>query len=361
MTVKLRQIITVIGAGFVIVGGGLLIGQLYKIILPGSASAEATAYDRLFQFAFSIAGMIVLLVDGVLVYCIIYFRRKPGDLSDGPSIYGNRVLEIVWTIIPIIIVSVLSIYSYNVLQVLQLPLDSVTAWFCGPLTPAQALAQPISGADLVINVKSRQYAWEFSYPDFGNISSPELHVPIDQTVLLRLTSEDVIHAFWVPQFRIKQDAVPGAVTELRFVPNTLGTYTVICAELCGMGHSAMRAPLVIESPDKFKAWGDGLMNNKASPTNITDAGRNQFIREGCGACHTLKDAGAGGQLGPALDGLGARASSRISGSSAPDYVRQSILDPKAYIVPGYMDVMPSFKDKMTDQELGALVGYLLQQ
>ena len=361
MTVKLRQIITIIGAGFVIVGGGLLMGQLYTYILPGVASAEATAYDRLFQFAFAIAGMIILLVDGVLIYCIIYFRRKPGDLSDGPPVHGNTVLEVVWTIIPIIIVSVLSVYSYNVLQVLQLPLDSVAAWFCGPLTPAQALAQPISGGDMVVNVKSRQFAWEFTYPDFGNISSPELHVPLNQTILLRLTSEDVIHSFWVPQFRLKEDAVPGAITEARFVPTVPGTYSVICAELCGMGHSAMRAPLVIENPDEFKAWANGLMSNNASPVSMADVGRRQFIREGCGACHTLKDAGAGGQLGPVLDGLGAGASSRIPGKSAPDYVRESVLDPKTYIVPGYMDVMPSFKDKMTDQEMGALVGYLLQQ
>jgi cytochrome c oxidase subunit 2 len=359
---RYRQVICIIIAAILIILGGLLIGErMYRYFLPPSASVEAVAYDDLFRFTVSIAAMIFLLVEGVLIYVIVRYRRRRGDNSDGPPIHGNTGLEIAWTIMPAVIVTVLAIYSYNVLKVYELPYDSVAAWFCGPLTPAQALAEPISGGDLTVDVIGRQYNWEFRYPQYDNVSSAEMHVPVDEYVLLRLTSEDVIHSFWVPQFRLKKDALPGFVTEARFEATETGVYPIICAELCGMGHSEMRASLVVESREDFDAWIDGLVSESVGPSDPVTVGRKMFIRLGCGSCHTLGDVGAGGQLAPPLDGLGGRAGSRIPDLSAEEYVRRSMLEPKSFLVEGHLDVMPEYGDRMTDVELDAFVEYLLQQ
>ena len=362
MKPKYRQVICIIIAAILIILGGLLIGEkMYRYFLPPSASVEAAAYDDLFRFTVSIAAMIFLLVEGVLIYIIVRYRRTRGDTSDGPPVHGNTGLEVAWTIMPAVIVTVLAVYSYNVLKIYELPYESAAAWFCGPLTPAQALAEPISGGDLTVDVFSRQYSWEFKYPQYDNVSSAEMHVPVDEYVLLRLTAEDVIHSFWVPQFRLKKDALPGFVTEARFEATETGVYPIICAELCGMGHSEMRAPLVVESREEFDAWIDGLVSEGVETSDPVTAGRKVFIRLGCGACHTLGDAGAGGQLGPPLDGAGGRAGSQIPGMTAEEYVRQSILDPVSFIVDGYLDVMPANGGQVTDAELSALVEYLLQQ
>ena len=362
MKPKYRQVMCIALVAILVILGGLFIGaKLSEYFLPQSASVESVAYDNLFRFTLSIAAMVFLLVEGLLLYVIVRYRRRPGDTSDGPPIHGNTALETAWTIMPAVIVTVLAIYSYDVLKVVELPYDSVASWFCGPLTPAQALAEPVSGGDLVVDVISRQYSWEFKYPQHDNVSSMEMHVPVDEYVLLRLTSEDVIHSLWVPQFRLKKDALPGFVNEARFQATATGTYPIICAELCGLDHSEMRAPLIVESEEDFDAWIDGLVSRGVETGDPVTMGRSVFIRLGCGSCHTLGDAGAGGQLGPPLDGEGGRAGSRVPGLAAEEYVRQSVVDPMSFIVNGYLDVMPEYGDRVTDAELSALVEYLLQQ
>lgn len=362
MNFKYRQVICIFLVAAFIVLGGLLIGsQMYRYFLPKSASLESSVYDNLFHFTASIAGMVFLLVEGALVLILIRFRRKPGDLSDGPAIHGNTSLETVWTIIPAVIVTVLAFYSYDVLKIVEVPYDRISSWFCGPLTPAQALAEPISGGDLVVDVIGYQYYWEFKYPQYGNATSTELHAPVDEYVLLRLTSTDVIHSFWVPEFRLKKDAPPGYINEARFKATTEGTYPVICAELCGLGHSQMRASLVVESRQNFEEWANGLAAATVETSDPMVAGRQLFVKLGCGSCHTLSDAGGNGVLGPVLDGLGARVGSRVADLPADEYVRQSILAPKSFIVEGYLDAMPSFADRVTEAELNVLAQYLLSQ
>lgn len=362
MRFKYREVICIfLVAAFIILGGLLIGAQLYRYFLPKSASVESAVYDNLFHFTASIAGMIFLLVEGILIYTIVRFRRKPGDLSDGPAIHGNTSLETVWTIIPAIIVTILAFYSYDVLKIVELPYDRVSSWFCGPLTPAKALAEPVSGGDLVVDVIGYQYYWEFKYPQYGNATSTEMHAPVDEFVLLRLTANDVIHSFWLPEFRLKKDALPGYVNEARFRAKTLGTYPIVCAELCGLGHSQMRAVLVVESREDFEKWARGLASKTIDTADPMAGGRQLFVQLGCGSCHTLSDAGGNGVLGPVLDGLGARAGSRMAGLSAEEYVRQSILMPKSFIVDGFLDAMPSYADRITELELGMLAQYLLAQ
>ncbi len=242
-------------------------------LLPTAASNDAGDVDELFNFMMTIATGLFLLVEGVLVYSLIKFRRKKGDTTDGPPIEGNVPLEIVWTAIPTVIVFILSIYSFEIYNRMG-GLDPMTAGDPGPqmahahhgsalvaLDPERqnlALglgASPESDPNaqpLEIKVNGIQYAWIFTYPD--GVVSGEIHVPVDRPVALNMTAGDVIHAFWLPEFRIKQDVIPGRETNLVFTPNKIGQYPVVCAELCGAYHGGMKTQLYVQTEEDYQQW-----------------------------------------------------------------------------------------------------------
>lgn len=243
-------------------------------LLPIAASNDAGEVDNLFNFMMTIATGLFLLVEGVLIYSMIEFRRKKGDTTDGPPVEGNVPLEIVWTAIPTVIVFILSIYSFEIYNRMG-GLDPMVAGDPGPqlahghhhsqlvaLNPERkniALGLGVSpesdqGIDpLEIKVNGIQYAWIFTYPESGVISG-EIHVPVDRPVALNMTGGDVIHAFWLPEFRIKQDVIPGRETTLVFTPNQVGQYPVICAELCGAYHGGMKTQLYVETQEDYEQW-----------------------------------------------------------------------------------------------------------
>ena len=243
-------------------------------LLPTAASSDAGDVDELFNFMMTIATGLFLLVEGVLVYSVIKFRRKKGDTTDGPPLEGNVPLEIVWTAIPTVIVFILSIYSFEIYNRMG-GLDPMTAGDPGPqmahnhhgaalvaLDPNQqniALglgASPDSNQGLnplEVKVNGIQYAWVFTYPETGVISG-EIHVPVNRPVALNMTAGDVIHAFWLPEFRIKQDVIPGRETNLVFTPNKVGQYPVVCAELCGAYHGGMKTQLYVQSEEDYQKW-----------------------------------------------------------------------------------------------------------
>ena len=242
-------------------------------LLPTAASNDAGDVDELFNFMMTIATGLFLLVEGVLVYSLIKFRRKKGDTTDGPPIEGNVPLEIVWTAIPTVIVFILSIYSFEIYNRMG-GLDPMTAGDPGPqmahahhgstlvaLDPNQqnlALGLGVSpesdpnAQPLEIKVNGIQYAWIFTYPD--GVVSGEIHVPVDRPVALNMTAGDVIHAFWLPEFRIKQDVIPGRETNLVFTPNKIGQYPVVCAELCGAYHGGMKTQLYVQTEEDYQQW-----------------------------------------------------------------------------------------------------------
>jgi len=245
-------------------------------LLPVAASNDAGEVDELFNFMMTIATGLFLLVEGVLVYSLFKFRRKKGDTTDGPPIEGNVPLEIVWTAIPTVIVFILSIYSFEIYNRMG-GLDPMAAGDSGPnqlahahhhhsqlvaLDPNQqdvALGLGISPDSqqgentLEVKVNGIQYAWIFTYPDSGVISG-EMHIPVNRPVSLSMTAGDVIHAFWLPEFRIKQDVIPGRATNLVFTPNQIGKYPVICAELCGAYHGGMKTQLYVDSEEDYQKW-----------------------------------------------------------------------------------------------------------
>jgi cytochrome c oxidase subunit 2 len=307
-------------------------------LMPTQASVRAQMVDQLFHVMLGVATAIFLLVEGALLYAVFRFRSKEGDSSAGPPIHGNVGLEIVWTLIPAIIVVVIGVYSFRVLSAIEAP----------------------SADEMVVEVVGRQFSWQFTYPEHDSFSSSELHLIVNRPVRFEISSADVIHSFYIPAFRAKRDATPGQISELVLTPNKAGRYPVRCAELCGPGHANMLAEVVVESEPEFLAW---VEQQTSLPSDPVEAGRFVFEKYGCVACHTLADAGASGTVGPGLDGIGGRAGSRVAGLDAEAYIRQSILEPGAYVVEGFDDgLMPTdFGDRMTDNELNAIVNYLLGQ
>ncbi|MBI4302469.1 MAG: cytochrome c oxidase subunit II [Chloroflexi bacterium] len=198
---------------------------------PAPASAQAEPIDRLLRILFSIGGVIFVLCLVLLIYSVIVFRH-PRDTEEGPPLEGNYRLELTWTLIPLAIVLVLAVQGAAVLKDI------------GRADPKN---------ELEIKVTAFQWAWRFEYPQYG-ITSGELRLPVNRPVLLKLTSLDVIHAFWVPQFRVKQDAVPGMEKELLVTPTRVGSYKAWCNQLCGLAHAAMQAPVIVVEPEDFELW-----------------------------------------------------------------------------------------------------------
>lgn len=208
------------------------------------ASTAAPKIDDLLNVMIVLSSFVFSLVMVMLFYALYAFRAKPGDESDGEPIHGNTRLEVAWTVIPTIIVLFGAGYSWSVLHDIEEPAKN-------PLT---------------VDVFSQQFAWSFGYPGKENAySEGELHVPVNRQVHFKMHALDVIHSFWVPEWRIKKDNVPGITTTAIVTPDKVGTYQLICTELCGFGHAAMRAEVVVEPPAKFREWVAGLGEKIPAP------------------------------------------------------------------------------------------------
>src|SRR3954451_12475732 len=201
------------------------------------ASTAAPQIDDLLTVMIVLSSFVFSLVIVMLFYALWKFKAKPGDESDGEPIHGNTRLEVAWTLIPTVIVLFGGGYSWKVLHDIE---------------------EPVKDA-LTVDVFSQQYAWSFGYPGKDNkFVEGEFHVPVNRQVQFKMHAQDVIHSFWVPEWRIKKDNVPGITTTAIVTPDKIGTYQLICTELCGFGHASMRAKVVVESPAKFREWVTGL-------------------------------------------------------------------------------------------------------
>jgi cytochrome c oxidase subunit 2 len=199
---------------------------------PTNATSSTHQIDTLWDVLIIVSVPIFVLVMTVAIYSVIRFRARPGDKSDGAPIHGNARLEVVWVLVPFIIVSVLAGYAWWVLNDIEKP-------------------QP---NEMRVNAIGQQFAWSFTYPQAGNFTSKELVLPVNRPVYFYVSTKDVIHSFWVPGFRLKYDAVPGITTKLHVTPDRIGRYEVICAELCGLGHATMRQTVRVVSPQDFDTW-----------------------------------------------------------------------------------------------------------
>lgn len=221
----------------------LAIGALISVLMVQidwngeAASTAAAPIDTLLDWMIVLSSFVFAIVCVFLGYALYRWRVKPGDEGDGLPIHGNTKLEIIWTVIPTVIVMFAAGYSWVVLDDIE-----------------ERDADP-----LIVNVYSQQFAWTFGYPTEGNKwSEGEFHVPVGRQVVFKMNAQDVIHSFWVPEWRIKKDNVPGITTEAIITPDKPGTYQLVCTELCGAGHSTMRGTVVVESEAKFNRWVRGL-------------------------------------------------------------------------------------------------------
>jgi cytochrome c oxidase subunit 2 len=318
-------------------------GALQIDWFPTQASTAAGKIDTLYDWLLVASVPMFVLVMSVAIYCVVRFRVRPGGpTGDGAPIHGNTRLEIVWVTIPFLIVTALAIYAAVVLAQIE-------------------KKQP---NELQVRAIGQQFTWHFEYTmDGKKFTTDQLYLPNNRPVYMKINTKDVLHSFWVPAFRLKMDAVPGQTDYVRFTPNRLGNYEVVCAELCGIGHATMRVKTAVVSTQDFDKWAQSEMNPQgegggAAPAGGQTAsaaqGKSLFTGDGgCGACHTLSDASTTGTVGPKLDGIAAKGEA---------FIKQSIEDPNAKVEAGFpKGVMPQdFKSRLGPEKIDALVKYLLQ-
>jgi cytochrome c oxidase subunit 2 len=319
-------------------------GALQIDWFPTQADTAAHKIDTLYDWLLVASVPMFVLVMSVAIYSVVRFRVRPGGpTGDGAPIHGNTRLEIIWVTIPFLIVTALAVYAAVVLAQIE-------------------KKQP---NELQVRAIGQQFTWHFEYTIGGKkFMADQLYLPNKRPVYVKINTKDVLHSFWVPAFRLKEDAVPGQTDHVRLTPNRIGNYEVVCAELCGFGHATMRVKAAVVSPQTFQKWAQAHIKPQAAPGGGATAGggasaaqgKSIFTGEGgCGACHTLSDAGTTGTVGPNLNKV------KIASKGAA-FIKQSIEDPNAEIAPGFpKGVMPQdFKSRLGPQKIDALVKYLLQ-
>ena len=304
-------------------------------LMPVEASVQSVIVDQVWNWDMMTLSFLFALIMVPLVYSLIVFRRRKGETGDGKHEEGDVKLEVTWTIIPLILVTA---YAY------------MGAYTLGETRVADPNA-------MVVNVTAHQWDWAFDYPE--GFTSNELHLPINRQVELKMTSLDVIHSFWVPEFRIKQDILPGRITTLRITPVKLGSYKVYCAELCGTSHAYMQRPVIVTSQADYDAWAKQQAAAQATllAKGGPEAGKAMVAQNGCGGCHSIDGSKLTGPTWRGLFGSQVKLESGQTVKADEAYLTESIKDPNAKIVAGFpANVMPHFT--LTDQQIQSIVAYI---
>ena len=299
------------------------------LLFPESASTMAAQVDHLYFFLLLIAGFFSLLIAGLIVYYAIRFRRRSPD-AVGARIHGGLMLEITWTVIPLMITMVIFVWGAKVFFAMASP-------------PAETLN---------IYVVGKQWMWKFQHLD-GQREIDELHVPVGRAVKLIMTSEDVIHDVFVPAFRVKADVIPGRYTNIWFQPTKPGRYHLFCAEYCGTRHSAMTGEVIVMEPDAYQAW----LSGGTTEGSLASAGQKLFNDLACNTCHRPDTQGRG----PMLEDLFGKTQVLQNGATVTAdeaYIRESILNPRAKIVAGFQPIMPTFQGQVNEEGVLELVEYV---
>jgi cytochrome c oxidase subunit 2 len=303
-------------------------------LLPLQASAQSVTIDQLFDIQLWLISFLLSLIMVTLVYSLIVFRRKKGETGDGAYIVGSSGLEVAWTAIPLLVVIILG--------------------FIGARSLGEV--RRIDPSAMKVKVIAGQWFWQFQYPEFG-VASTELHLPVDRQVDLQMTSQDVIHSFWVPEFRVKQDLVPGRTTDLRITPTVIGKYKVLCAELCGLNHAYMEGGVFVESQQDFESWIKNQQNS--APTDPVLRGELLAQQYGCANCHSVDGSEKTGPTWYKLFESEVELDNGTSVVADHDYLLQSIINPPSQVVKGYPgNVMPSFADTLDQTQVEALAAYI---
>ncbi|HEY3762328.1 MAG TPA: cytochrome c oxidase subunit II [Verrucomicrobiae bacterium] len=298
-------------------------------IFPGEASTTAAATDRIYFFLLAFSVFVLAIVFLPMIYCLFKYRRG-NRANRSPLQVSTTRIEITWTVIPTLIA--LGMFAWG-----------AEVYFYEEVPPPNTLE---------INVIGKQWMWKIQHQE-GNREINELHVPLGRAVRLTMASEDVIHDFFVPAFRIKQDVVPGRFTTEWFEPTRVGTYRFYCSEYCGANHSEMQGLVYVMTPSDYEAW---LAHGKPQDT-LARAGGKLFRELGCSGCHVNSSAihappldGLYGKLVPLSDGTFARVDDQ--------YLRDHILLPARQVPAGYQALMPTFEGRVNEEQLLQLIAYI---
>ncbi len=312
-------------------------------LFPEQASTMAARVDALFLFITAVCVFFGVLVAALIVTFAIRYRRREGNLV-AEQIEGSLLLETVWSVIPLVI--------------------AMTIFVWGAIVYV-AIARPPNNA-LEIFVVGKQWMWKLQHME-GRREINELHIPTGRPVKLTMTSEDVIHSFFVPAFRVKADAVPGRYTTVWFEATKSGRYHLFCTEYCGTQHSRMIGSVIAMDPYDYQAWlaGDVISaGGAAEMISPAERGRQLFVSTGCTACHAVdkaSEASAAAMQGPSLVGLYGEEVALSDGSTVvadEGYLRTSILNPLSDIVAGYQPVMPPYATRLSEEDVLSLIAYI---
>ena len=298
-------------------------------LFPEQASTIAASVDHLYLFLIALTVFFVLFIFGLVVFFAIRYRRRNDD-EQPEAIEGNHALEIAWSVIPLIIVMVIFVWGTSLfLEMVRQPADA---------TP--------------IYVVGKQWMWKIQHPD-GHSEINQLHVPVGHKFQLVMTSEDVIHSFYIPAFRVKQDVVPGRYSSAWFEATKEGTYHLFCAEYCGTSHSGMRGEVIVMSAAAYEDW----LGGETGSSSMADAGEKLYTGMACSTCHSDDSEGRG----PSLRGLFERNVILENGKIiTPDeaYVRESILEPQAKTVRGFGPIMPTYEGQLSEEQILQIIAYI---
>ncbi|HEX7798678.1 MAG TPA: cytochrome c oxidase subunit II [Vicinamibacterales bacterium] len=298
-------------------------------LFPEQASTMAPRVDNLYFFLLGLTVFFSLLIAGLIVAYAIKFRRRSPD-SIGAVIHGGLMLEITWSVIPLMITMVLFVWGASVFFAMSRPPEET----------------------MNVYVVGKQWMWKFQHLD-GQREINELHVPVGRPVKLIMTSEDVIHDVFVPAFRVKADVLPGRYTNIWFEPTKPGTYHLFCAEYCGTRHSGMTGQVVVMEPNDYQNW----LSGGAGEGSLAAAGQKLFSDLACNTCHRPDAQGRG----PVLQNLFGKTVELASGERVvadEAYIRESILNPHAKITAGFQPIMPTFQGLVTEEQLLELIEYV---
>jgi cytochrome c oxidase subunit 2 len=322
-------VILVVASTFLIHTGLTNIG-----LLPAEASTQSVEIDQLFGIHIWLISALFSLIMVVLLYSLVVFRRRKGETGDGAYITGNTTLEVLWTAIPLLAVIVLAYIGGKSLGIIR------------RIDPSAMQVKVISG----------QWFWRYQYPDYG-VTTTNLYLPVDRQVKLEMTSNDVLHSFWVPEFRVKQDLVPGRTTELRITPTLIGDYKVRCAELCGASHAYMEGLVKVVSQSDFDKWISEQQS--AAPMDPVLRGQQLSQQLGCINCHSVDGSEKTGPTWLQLYQSEVELSDGSSVVADDNYLKTSIVNSNLQVVAGYSaNVMPNFADLLDQTEVESLVAYI---
>jgi len=325
----------VVPAGTLLLLLPLALGPEGGPLLPPAASTGADAHDALFYFILAVTAFFFVLVIGLIVWFTVRYRqRRPGQRTSGVS--HNRRLEVAWAVIPSLILVVIFGWGFKGFLDLSVP-------------PAGALE---------VRVTAQKWSWAFEYPREGIRTSKELVVPAGRPVKLTMSSLDVIHGFYVPAFRIKRDVLPNRYTVTWFEATQPGEYDLLCTQYCGTGHSSMLGRIVVKPEPEYQEWVDSGGGMSGKGLSSVEFGKLLFDKEGCNTCHSLDGTP---RTGPSLLGRYGSRELLEGGSEVlvdDNYVRESLMDPATKVVRGYQPVMPTFRGRLTDKQVDALIDFI---